>query len=177
MSLVILNTYISSVSGVLLPPHGCWMNPTHLDNINKGVATALEYVYNHISLFWLAYLFSYKKELSGQQRPQLKSSWHLSSLLWHTKHKWFLATGYAPVFLTWKPRLVYCMCFTAMEHCYSYHESKTRYYWFDWWSIYSVCWVSLDYQTTGLELNLLKVYSCLQAAFFISSDLISSILT
>ena len=54
---------------------------------------------------------------------------------------------------------------------------KLEYYWSNWWSIYSASWVSLDCQTTWLELILVKVYSCLEAAFFhISSDLILSIL-
>ena len=126
MSAMIVGVYVSSVSGVLVPLHGCWSNVTHLYNISKGVATAFEYVYNHISLFWLAYLFSHKKELSGQQQPQLKYSWPLPGSPWHTKHKWFLAMEYAAVFLTWKHRLDYCMFFTAMERCYSCRESKTR---------------------------------------------------
>jgi len=177
MSVVIVDTYVVSVSGVLLPLHGCWENSTHLGNIYNSVATAFEYVYNHISLFWLTYLFSHKKELSGRQWPQLKSSWHLLGLQWHTRHRWFLVMEYLAIFLTWKPRLVYCMCFTAMEHCYSYRESKTKDDWSDWWPVYSVSWVSLDYQTTGIELTLFKVYSCMQAAFFqSSSDLIGSIL-
>jgi len=114
MSVVIVDTYIISVSGVLLPLHGCWENSTHLGNIYNSVATAFGYVYNHISLCWLAYLFSHKKELSGRQWPQLKSSWHLLGLQWYTRHKWFLVMEYLAIFLTWKPRLIYCMCFTAV---------------------------------------------------------------
>jgi len=177
MSVVIVDAYVNSVSVVLLPLHGCWGNTTHLDNISDGVSTAFEYVYNHISLCWLVYLFSHKKELSGRQKQQSKSSWFLSGSSWHTKRKWFLAMEYPAVFITWKPRLVYCMYSTAMEHCYSYRESITRYYWSDWWPIYSVSWVSLDYQITGIELTLFKVYSCLRGALYqISSGLISSIL-
>jgi len=177
MSVVVVDGYVNSFSGVLLPLHGCWGNSTHLSNINNGLSTAFEYVYNHISLCWLAYLFSHKKELSGRQQPQLKSSWHLLGSPWHTRHKWFLVMEYLAVFLTWKPQLVYCMYFTAMEPCYSYRESKTGYSRSNWWSIYPVSWVSLDYQTTGLELTLFKVYSCMQASLFqSSSDLIGSIL-
>jgi len=119
-----------------------------------------------------------KKELPGQQQPQLKSSWHLSGLPWHTKHKGFLVMEYAAEFLTWKPRLVYCMYFTVMERCYSYRESKTEYYWSNWSYIYSVSWVSLVYEMSGLELSLFKVLSCLEASFFrVSSELIRNIIT
>ena len=69
---------------------------------------------------------------------------------------------YAAVSPTWKPRLVYYMYFTAMEPCYTYRESKTRHYWSNWLPIYSVSWVSLDYQDTGLELILLKVLILMQ---------------
>jgi len=124
MSVVVVDAFLNSVSGALLPLHGCWLNPSHLSNISNGVSTAFEYVYNHVSLCWLAYLFSNKKELSGQQWPQSKSSWHLLGLPWHTRHKWFLVMEYLAVFLTWKLQLVYYMYFTTMEPCYSYCESK-----------------------------------------------------
>ena len=42
ISVMIFDTYIQSVSGVLLPFHGCWGNPTHLSNIDNGVSTAFE---------------------------------------------------------------------------------------------------------------------------------------
>jgi len=65
-----------------------------------------------------------------------------------------------------------------MEHCYSYRELKTRDYWSDWWPIYPVSWVSLDYKTSELELILFKVLLCLQAISFFQdlSDIISNIL-
>jgi len=128
MSVTIVGTYNSSISRVPGPRHGFWGNTTHLDNIYNKVGSASEYVFQHISLCWLAYLFLHKKALSGQQQPQLKSSWHLSGSPWHTKHRGYLVMEYVAAFLTWKPRLVYCMYFTVMERCYSYRESKTRYY-------------------------------------------------
>ena len=69
------------------------------------------------------------------------------------------------------------MCFTAMEPCYLYRESITGYYWSNWSYIYSVSWVSLDYEMSELELILFKVFSRLEAAFFQnSSDVIRDIL-
>jgi len=119
--------------------------------------------------------FSHKKVLSGRQQQQSKSSWPLSGLPWHTKYRGFLVMEFATIFLTCKPPLVYCMYFTAMEPCYSYRESTTKWHWSNWWFIYSVSWVSLDHGTSGLEL---EVLSCLEAAYFFlnSSDLIFDIL-
>ena len=132
---------------------------------------------SNISLCWLACLFSHEKELSGRQQPQSKSSWHLSGSPWHIKYMSFLVMECAAVFLTCRHRLYYYMCSTAMGSCYSYRESKTRYYWSNWLPINSVSSVSLDFKTSGVELILLKVLSCLQAAFFKgSSALIFSIL-
>ena len=156
MSALIVDIYVISVSAVLLPLHGCWESTTHLDYIYHSVNSAFLYVFYHISLCWLAYWFSHKKELSGWQQPQLKSSWHLSGSPWHTKHSRFLVMEYAPVFFTWKLQLVYCMYFIAMEPCYLYRESSTRYYWSSWWPIYLVSWVSLDYTTSGLNSFLSK---------------------
>jgi len=167
MSVMIVEVYIGSVSGLLAPLHGCWLNHTHLANIQIHLDSAFEYAFYHISFFWLANLFSYKKELSGQQQPQSKSSWLWSGSPWHTKHKGFLVMEYAAAFLTWKLQLVYCMYFTAMEPCYSSRESTTRYYWSNWLPIYSVSWVSLNYRNSGLELILFKVLICMEA----SSDL------
>jgi len=79
--------------------------------------------------------FSHKKVLPGWQQQWSKSSWPLSGLPWHSKHRAFLVMEYAVAFLTCKPRLVYYMYFTAMEPCYLYRESKTRYHWSDWWPI------------------------------------------
>jgi len=113
-------------------------------------------------------IYSHKKELSGQQQHQLKSSWPLSGLPWHTKHRRLLVVEYVAVFLTCKRRLVYCMYFTAMEHCYSYRELKTRYYWSNWQPIYSVYLVSLGHETSGLELIIFEVGLCLAAiAYFL----------
>ena len=177
MSVMIINVYLESVAGLQVPLHGCWEGSAHLYKIYNHASSAFEYVFKHIFLWWLAHLFSHKKVISEQQQLQLKSSWHLSGSPWHTKHKWFLVMECAAVFLIWNPRLVYCMSFTAMEPYYSYRESRTREYRSNWWPIYSVSWVSLDYHTSGLELILFKVYSCLQAAFFqSSSDLIINIL-
>jgi len=150
MSLLIIYTYVESVAGVLLPFHGCWLKDTPLSQIQYSLTSAYEYVSQHVLLSWLAHLFSHKKGLSRRQQPQSKSCWPWSGLPWHTKHKGYSVMGYATVCYTCKPRLVYCMYFTAMERCYSYRESKTRYYQSNWWPIYSVIWVSLDCKTSGL---------------------------
>ena len=177
MSVMIVGVYVRSVSRALLPLHSCWENPIHLDNVYNILNSAFEYVFKHILLWWLVHLFSHKKALSGRQQPQSKSSWPLSGLPWHIKHKGCLVTEYAAIFLTWKPRLVYCMCFTAMEHCYSYRESKTRYYWCNWLHIYSVSWVSLDYRNSGLKFILFKVLICMEVSSDLNgSDLITAIL-
>jgi len=132
---------------------------------------------SNIFCFADLHIYSHKKALSGQQQLQSKSSWPLSDLPWHTKHREFLVMGYAVLSLTCEPPFVYCMCFTAMEPCYSYRESKTIYYWTNWWPIFSVSWVSLDYKITKPELILCKVFSCLEATCFLSSsDLILAIL-
>ena len=102
------------------------------------------------------------------QQQQLKSSWHLSGLPWHTKHNRLLVMEYVAVFLTCKHQLDYCMYFTAMERCYSYRELKTRYNWSNWWPIYPVSLVSLEHETSGLELILFEVFFCLEAiAYFL----------
>jgi len=123
-------------------------------------------------------IYSHKKELSGQQQHQLKSSWPLSGLPWHTKHSGLLVVEYVAVFPTCKCRLVYCMYFTAIEHCYSYRESKTRFYWSNWWPIYSVSLVSLGHETSRSELIIFEVILCLQAItyFLLLPDVIISIL-
>jgi len=178
MSVIILDVYLESFSGALIPLHGCWLNVTHILNIYNSLGSAFAYVFQHISLCWLAHLFTHKKASSGRQQPQSRSSWHLSGSPWHTKHKWFSVMEYAAIFLTWKPQLVYCMYFTAMERCYSYRELKTRYYWSNWLPFYSVSLVSLDHKMSGLELILAKVFSCLQAIFFQdSSDFTRNVLS
>ena len=133
-------------TGLLLPPSMC----------------------SNIFCFADLLIHSHQKALSGQQQHQLKSSWPLSGLPWHTKHSRLLVVEYMAVFLICKRQLVYCMYFTVMEHCYSYRESKIRYYWSNWWPIYSVSLVSLGHETSGLELILFEVFFCLQAtAFFL----------
>ena len=108
-------------------------------------------------------IYSHKKELSGQQQQQSKSSWPLSGLPWHTKHSGLLVMEYAAVFLTCKHQLDYCMYFTAMERCYSYRELKTRYNWSNWWPIYPVSLVSLEHETNWIELTIFEVFLCLKA--------------
>jgi len=44
---------------------------------------------------------------------------------------------YLLIFLICRPQLVYCMCFTAMEHSYSYRELDSGCYRFSWWPIWS----------------------------------------
>ena len=127
MSLLILDAYNQSVSALLVPVHGCWVNDTPLYYTQNKLTSTYEYVFQHGLLCWLAHLFSHKKELSGRQQPQSKSCWPWSGLPWHTKDKRFSVMGYAAVFYTCKPRLVSCMCFTAMEPCYSYRECKGLY--------------------------------------------------
>ena len=45
MSIVIVDVYVMSVSGMLIPLHGCWMNPTHLIDIDNNVDSAFRYVF------------------------------------------------------------------------------------------------------------------------------------
>jgi len=73
MSAMISDVYVESVSAVLLPLHGCWLNPTHLYNMQNRIDAASEYVFQYILLCDLL-IYSHKKELSGQQQHQLKSS-------------------------------------------------------------------------------------------------------
>jgi len=143
---------------------------------NTGLMLSLSMCSN-IFCFADLLIYSHKKELSGQQQHQLKSSWPLSGLPWHTKHRRLLVVEYMAVFLTCKRRLVYCMYFTAMEHCYSYRELKTRYYRSNWWPIYSVSLVSLGHETSRLELIVFEVILCLAAIanFLILPDVIKSI--
>ena len=157
MAMVIFDMYFILVYGGSGsgPLHGCERG---YGLISDGI---FEYVFKHILLCWL--LFLHKKELPGRQPPQSNSSWPLSGSPWHTKYKGFLVMECAAVFPTWKLRLVYYMYFTAMEPCYTYRESKTRYYWSNWLPVYSVSWVSLDYRDTGLELILLKVSILMEA--------------
>jgi len=42
---MIVEVYVESVSGVLLPLHGCWLTPTHLPNIYNNVGSTFEYVF------------------------------------------------------------------------------------------------------------------------------------
>ena len=44
-SIVIVDVYVMSVSGMLVPLHGCWGNPTRLDDIYNSLASAFEYVF------------------------------------------------------------------------------------------------------------------------------------
>jgi len=44
MSVVILDIYIKSVSGMQVPLHGCWTNATHLTDIENKVDSAFQYV-------------------------------------------------------------------------------------------------------------------------------------
>ena len=37
MSVLIVDVYLQSVSGVLVPLHSCWVNPTHLYNIQHSL--------------------------------------------------------------------------------------------------------------------------------------------
>jgi len=45
MSVMIVDTYVDSVSGVLSPLHSCWGGPTPLDNIYNRLGSAFEYVF------------------------------------------------------------------------------------------------------------------------------------
>jgi len=45
MAATILSVYLNSVYGVPVPLHGCWTNPTHLDNLYNRAASAFEYVF------------------------------------------------------------------------------------------------------------------------------------
>jgi len=86
----------------------------------------------------LTRLFSHKKALSGLLRQRSKSSWLWSGLWWHSRHRSLFGMEYAGVFLTCKPPLVYCMCFTAMGPSYSYRESKCKYHQSYSWILFSL---------------------------------------
>jgi len=45
MSVMIVNVYIQSVPGVLVSFHSCWVNPTHLYNIQHSLDIAFAYVF------------------------------------------------------------------------------------------------------------------------------------
>ena len=45
MSVMIFSVYLESVSGEPLPLHGCWMNPTHLANMQYSIFAVFEYVF------------------------------------------------------------------------------------------------------------------------------------
>jgi len=45
ISVMIVAIYVRSVSGEVLPLHGCWMNPMHLLNIYNRVSSAFQYVF------------------------------------------------------------------------------------------------------------------------------------
>ena len=45
MSVMIIDIYVGSVSGVQLPLHGCWTNATHLMGIENKVDSAFQYVF------------------------------------------------------------------------------------------------------------------------------------
>ena len=45
MSVMIIDIYVGSVSGVLLPLHGCWIDRTHLYNIQYSCDGAFQYVF------------------------------------------------------------------------------------------------------------------------------------
>jgi len=42
---MIVEAYVSSVQGILLPLHGCWVNPTPLNDVEDSVISAFEYVF------------------------------------------------------------------------------------------------------------------------------------
>jgi len=75
-----------------------------------------------------------------------------------------------PIFLTCRHLLVYYIYFTMMGSCYLYHESKTRYYWSNWWPFSLVSLVSLEHRTTGIEFILFKGFLCRQATSFFSNS-------
>ena len=45
MSVMIFDIYLDSVSALLSPLHGCWMNTAYLDNIDNHVDGAFQYVF------------------------------------------------------------------------------------------------------------------------------------
>jgi len=46
ISAMIVEIYVMSSAGVLLPLHGCWLSPTHLLKIQTSLFSALSYVSN-----------------------------------------------------------------------------------------------------------------------------------
>jgi len=45
MSVLIIDVYLQSVSGALVPLHSCWVNPTHLYNTQHSLNSAFAYVF------------------------------------------------------------------------------------------------------------------------------------
>ena len=42
---MIVNVYLESVSGAIIPLHGCWVYQMHLYNMQFRLASAFEYVF------------------------------------------------------------------------------------------------------------------------------------
>ena len=45
LSLMIIDVYVNSFSGVKFPLHGCWLGPSHLYNVQSSLDSAFEYVF------------------------------------------------------------------------------------------------------------------------------------
>ena len=45
MSVVTVDVYIESVSGIQVSPHSCWENETHFTDISNKVEGAFQYVF------------------------------------------------------------------------------------------------------------------------------------
>jgi len=45
MSVMIVDVYVHSVSGALVPLHSCWVNPTHYYNMQHSLNIAFAYVF------------------------------------------------------------------------------------------------------------------------------------
>jgi len=44
MSVVIVDVYVESVSGMQVPLHACWIKSTHLSDIENKLGSAFQYV-------------------------------------------------------------------------------------------------------------------------------------
>jgi len=60
MSVIIADTYFNSISGLLLPLHGCWDTATHLDNIQSSLASAFSTCLTYFTLVAYTFLVTQK---------------------------------------------------------------------------------------------------------------------
>ena len=148
-----MDAHVQSISAPLIPLHGCYENETHLLQTECSFDSAFQYVFN---IFYCTNLHvSYtKKHYQGdnninrnpldlyQVHYDIQNTdgfwwWNRQSDLSHENLDSFIVC----ILPRWNLAI----------HTVS---PKLEYYWSNWWPIYSVSWVSLDWKTSGLKLIL-----------------------